>query len=81
MGPGRCGGENRFDAAKHGDGSGLTGSCSLCGDDHHCFVLFEIGESGRGHAVHNLLEIGLAGGTACGGSLRMLGADIRACGL
>src|SRR5579864_8985619 len=66
--PGGCGGEDRFDATKNGDSGGLTGSGPLCGDDHDRFVLFEIGERGWGHAIHDLLEICLPpAGTGCAG--------------
>ena len=73
--PGRGDGENRFDAPKQGDGGGLAGSSSLCGNDHYSFVLFEIGECSRGHAIHNLLEVALpaAGATGTCSALRTLG--------
>src|SRR5580700_1336886 len=61
----RCGGENRFDAAKNCDCGYLARSCPLCGDDHHSLISFEIRECSGGHAVHDLLKISLAAaGTA-----------------
>ncbi len=48
-------GENRFDAAKNRDCGCLARSCSLCGDNHHCFIFFEIRECSRGHSIDNPL--------------------------
>ncbi len=56
--------QDGFDATQKADGGNFSGFPAFGGDNHHGVTLLKIGERGRGHAIHDLLEVELPAGWA-----------------